>query len=57
MVAILKHGDNKENMLKLMEELSKNRKRKSIDVHKYCGTITLKEDALSIQKRLRDEWD
>lgn len=44
-------------MLKLIEKLNNNRKRKQIDVHKYCGTIQLKEDALSIQKKIRDEWN
>lgn len=57
MVAILKQGESKKNMRKLLEELSKNRKRKTVDVHKYCGTIKLKEDALAIQKKMRDEWD
>lgn len=57
MVAILKQGENKKNMLKLLEELLKNRKRKGVNVRKYCGTIKLKEDALSIQKKLRDEWN
>ncbi len=30
---------------------------KSVDTKKYCGVLKLKEDALSIQKRLRDEWE
>jgi hypothetical protein len=57
MVAVLKQGDNKKNMLKLLDELLKRRKRKGVNVRKYCGTIKLKEDALTIQKKLRDEWD
>ena len=27
-----------------------------IDAKKYCGVISLKEDALQIQKEMRDEW-
>jgi hypothetical protein len=50
MVAVLKQGDNKKNMLKLLDELLKRRKRKGVNVRKYCGTIKLKEDALTIQK-------
>lgn len=30
---------------------------KGFDAWKYCGTITLTEDPLTIQKRLRDEWE
>jgi hypothetical protein len=26
------------------------------DFNKLCGTLTLSEDPISIQKRLRDEW-
>jgi len=57
MVAILKKGENRENMQKLLDKLSKKQKPKGIDVHKYCGTIRLKKDALAIQKEMRDEWD
>ncbi len=57
MIAILKQGESKKNMLKLLEELRKSRKRKSINIRKYCGVIKLKEDALAIQKRMRDEWN
>ncbi len=31
-------------------------KPKGVNTLKYCGTIQLKEDALVIQKKLRDEW-
>ena len=56
MVAILKQGENKKNMRKLMDNFRNSQKKKGVDVHKYCGTIQLKEDALEIQKKLRDEW-
>lgn len=29
---------------------------KGVDTLKYCGTVKFKEDALVIQKRLRNEW-
>lgn len=29
---------------------------KGVDTKKFCGVIKLKEDALTIQKKLRDEW-
>ncbi|MDE3185354.1 MAG: hypothetical protein KGM16_18220 [Bacteroidota bacterium] len=35
---------------------TKSPKEKGVDTLKYCGRITLKEDPLVIQKKLRDEW-
>ena len=32
-------------------------KKKRINTLKYCGVISLDEDALLIQKQLRDEWE
>ena len=29
---------------------------KSVDTKKFCGVIKLKEDPMTIQKKLRDEW-
>jgi len=29
---------------------------KVVDTRKFCGVLKLKEDPLTIQKRLRDEW-
>ena len=28
-----------------------------VNTIKYCGTISLKEDALEIQNKMRDEWE
>ena len=30
---------------------------KSPDLKKYCGSISLKQDPLKIQKKWRDEWE
>lgn len=57
MVAILKKGDNKKEMKALLKKLSEKNTEKGVDTMKYCGVITLKEDALEIQKRLRGEWE
>ena len=57
MVTVLKKGENKKNMQKLMDELSKRKSPKGIDAHKFCGIIHLKGDALKIQKKMRDEWE
>jgi hypothetical protein len=32
-------------------------KTKGVDTSKYCGTVKFDEDALAIQKRLRNEWE
>lgn len=57
MTIVLRQGDTKKNMQKLLDKLIKNRKARRVDVHKYCGTINLKDDALTIQKKMRSEWD
>lgn len=51
MVAVLKKGENKKNVQKLMDELSKRKNPKGIDAHKFYGVIHLKENALEIQKK------
>jgi hypothetical protein len=53
MVLVLKKGASKKEM----ESIEKKLKSKSgIDVIKYCGLVKLKDDALAIQKNLRNEW-
>lgn len=54
MVLVLKKGASKQSMTSIMKKL---KKKKGVDTKKYCGTIKLKEDALLIQKQLRDEWE
>ncbi len=43
---------------KSITRIRKNRgiKIKGVDTSKYCGTVKFNEDALAIQKRLRNEW-
>ncbi len=53
MVLVLKKGVSK----KQIETIEKKLKAKNgVDVMKYCGTIKLNEDALTIQKSFRNEW-
>ncbi len=53
MVLVLKKGASKKEI----EDIEKKLKNKNgIDVMKHCGKIKLKEDALTIQKNLRNEW-
>ena len=53
MVLVLKKGASKKEMLSIAKKLYKST---GVDTKKYCGIIKLKEDALLIQKQMRDEW-
>lgn len=53
MVTIIKGSSSKEELNK---QLKKALKTKGVDTKKYCGVLTLKEDPIEIQKRMRDEW-
>ncbi|CAN5469311.1 hypothetical protein BH11BAC3_BH11BAC3_27750 [soil metagenome] len=53
MVLVLKKGASKKE-IELIEKKLKN--KSGVEVIKYCGLIKLKEDALTIQKNLRNEW-
>ena len=54
MVLILKRGASKKQIELIEKKLKPNT---GIDVMKYCGKLKLKEDPLSIQKSLRNEWE
>ena len=49
----IKNNKTKKNIVKIR----KKRKTKGVDTSKYCGTVKFNEDALAIQKRLRNEWE
>jgi len=57
MVVRLKQGATKESIRKLLAKVAKQTPSTGVDTQKYCGAIHLKEDALTIQKRLRNEWE
>ncbi|UZO82088.1 hypothetical protein NBT05_06345 [Aquimarina sp. ERC-38] len=56
MVVIIKSGANKEIIANRLKALYSTPK-KGFDANKFCGILTIEEDPLSIQKRLRDEWE
>lgn len=56
MVAILKKGASKSSIKKLLESLTEKRIIPGLDAHRFCGTISLKTDALKLQKEIRNEW-
>ncbi len=53
MVLILKKGASKKEIQSIEKKLTL---RKKVDLKSYSGKIKLKEDSLTIQKRLRNEW-
>jgi len=54
MITVIKKGSDKSSYKRKLEEALKT---KGVDTHKYCGVIRLNEDPLTIQKRMRDEWE
>ena len=56
MVIILRKGATKKSITKMLTKLTKQTKPKGVDTFHFVGKINLNEDALSIQKSLRDEW-
>jgi predicted ferric reductase len=58
MITKISKKDSKENIKKNLEKIERQKsKNKGFDAYKFCGAIKFKEDGLTIQKRLRDEWD
>jgi hypothetical protein len=54
MVLVLK---NSKDIKKVKELLAERQSKKDFDAKKFCGTLKVDEDALVIQRRLRDEWN
>lgn len=55
MVAIIKKGLSPKKIREVFREIKKD--KKVFKASKYCGVIKVKEDALIIQKKTRNEWD
>ncbi|KAF0139236.1 MAG: hypothetical protein FD143_3574 [Ignavibacteria bacterium] len=56
MVTVIKKGMREKEINSLLIKHG-NKKKKKIDLKKYCGIIQLKEDPIKLQKELRDEWE
>ncbi len=55
MVTTIKKGTSRE---KIIDALKKRKtKTKGPNLKKYCGSISLKEDPLEMQKKWRNEWE
>ena len=56
MITVLKQGSTQAVINELLRKLFEKKQTKGIDAKRYCGVLTLKEDAVKAQKRMRDEW-
>jgi uncharacterized protein (UPF0335 family) len=57
MVLVLKKGASKEEIAELERKLYQKTASSGFDAKKYNGVLNLNEDAMDIQKRLRNEWE
>lgn len=57
MVLVLKRGATKKEIEALEKKLYKEKASTGFNAKKYNGVMKLKEDPLTIQKRLRNEWE
>jgi hypothetical protein len=55
MVTIIKKGTSREKIRKALKQ--RQVKVKSPDLKKYCGSISLFEDPVELQKKWRNEWE
>ncbi len=57
MVLVLKKGASKKEIEAIEKKLYKEKPAGGFDAKKYNGVLSLKEDPLAIQLKLRDEWE
>jgi hypothetical protein len=57
MQVVLKSGATKKKIKEIEEVLHKKKNSGGFNAKRYNGTVPMKKDALTIQKKLRDEWE
>lgn len=57
MVLILKKGASKKDIEAIEKKLYKEKTSTGFNAKKYNGILKLKEDPLTIQNKLRNEWE
>jgi len=57
MVLVLKKGATKKDIEAIEQKLYKDKIAQGFDAKKYNGILQLNEDPLTIQQKLRDEWE
>jgi hypothetical protein len=55
MITTIEKGTSGEKIRLVLKK--RQSKIKSPDLKKYCGSISLKEDPLEMQKKWRNEWE
>ena len=57
-LSMAQNSDTMKSKEKILIALKKRTvKIKSPDLKKYCGSISLQEDPMELQKKMRDEWE
>ena len=56
MVTVIKRGSDKKSIAIGMQKLVDKSAKKGFKAQEFCGILKLDEDALDIQRQLRDEW-
>ena len=56
MTVVLKKNIEKVEFEKILKEINQSKKSKGVDTSRFCGILNLKNDPLTIQKEMRDEW-
>jgi uncharacterized protein (UPF0335 family) len=57
MVLVLKKDATKKDIAAIEEKLYGNKQASGFDAKKYNGILKLEEDPLTIQLKLRNEWE
>lgn len=57
MVTVIKKSASKKEIEKKLKSVNPPKPKKLFNVNKFSGKIKYKEDAISIQKKLRNEWN
>jgi len=56
MAILINKNTTKTEFVKLLVSIKTSKKTNGIDLSKLSGVLTLKKDALQIQKEMRDDW-
>jgi hypothetical protein len=54
---VLKKGASKKEIKAIEKKLYQGKVRSGLNAKKYNGILNLKENPLTIHKKLRDEWE
>ena len=57
MVVVIRKTIKKKDIPKLLKSVKPSIPRKTFNPMDFCGKVKFNEDALLIQKRLRNEWE